>query len=162
MQMAALPHPLSSSGRWAAGACGPPKEMKNTFCPATALHGSVTLPFVIPSSSDFLAACFESEMNRHSPRSRGPKACPELVEWGRPPKVRKNSLPGRAGRSNPEEDPSAVGAALCYPERSRMGICRENTQALQIRALRPTQDAASIFISFWVCTVLPHRGLLRC
>jgi hypothetical protein len=30
---------------------GPPKEMKNTFCPATPLHGSVALPFVIPSSS---------------------------------------------------------------------------------------------------------------
>jgi hypothetical protein len=32
-------------------ACGPPKEMKNTFCPATALQGSVTLPFVIPTGA---------------------------------------------------------------------------------------------------------------
>ena len=31
-------------------ACGPPKVMKNTFGPATALYGSVTLPFVIPES----------------------------------------------------------------------------------------------------------------
>src|SRR3984957_269775 len=27
--------------------------MKNTFCPATALHGSVALPFVIPRACDF-------------------------------------------------------------------------------------------------------------
>jgi phosphonoacetate hydrolase len=31
-------------------ACGPPKEMKNAFCPATALYGSAALPFVIPSA----------------------------------------------------------------------------------------------------------------
>ncbi len=28
----------------------PTKLMKNTFCLATALHGSIALPFVIPSS----------------------------------------------------------------------------------------------------------------
>jgi hypothetical protein len=33
----------------AAGRCGPPKKMKNTFCPATALQGSVAFSFVIPS-----------------------------------------------------------------------------------------------------------------
>jgi hypothetical protein len=33
-------------------ACRPPKVMKNAFCPATALHGSVTLPFVIPSEAE--------------------------------------------------------------------------------------------------------------
>jgi hypothetical protein len=26
--------------------------MKNTFCPATTLHGSVALPFVIPSAAE--------------------------------------------------------------------------------------------------------------
>jgi hypothetical protein len=31
---------------------GPPKEMKNTFCPATRLHGIVALPFVIPSGAE--------------------------------------------------------------------------------------------------------------
>ena len=31
-------------------ACGPPKVMKNAFCPATTFHGSGTVPFVIPSS----------------------------------------------------------------------------------------------------------------
>ncbi len=30
----------------------PPKEMKNAFCPATALHGSVALSFVIPSAAE--------------------------------------------------------------------------------------------------------------
>ena len=55
--MEALPHPLSSrvvDGPQAA--CGPPKEMKNTlkntFCPSTALDGSVALPFVIPSAAE--------------------------------------------------------------------------------------------------------------
>jgi hypothetical protein len=28
------------------------KLMKNSFCPATALHGSVALPFVIPSEAE--------------------------------------------------------------------------------------------------------------
>jgi hypothetical protein len=32
--------------------------MKNAFCPATALHGSVALPFVIPYP-DFLFAAIE-------------------------------------------------------------------------------------------------------
>ena len=32
-------------------ACGPPKVMKNGFCPATALHGSVALPFVISTEA---------------------------------------------------------------------------------------------------------------
>jgi hypothetical protein len=27
-------------------------EMKNAFCPATALHGSTVLPFVIPSEAE--------------------------------------------------------------------------------------------------------------
>jgi hypothetical protein len=30
----------------------PPKVMKNAFYPATALHGSVALPFVIPSEAE--------------------------------------------------------------------------------------------------------------
>src|ERR1700678_2020149 len=33
-------------------ACGPPKVMKNTFCPPTALLGSIALPFVIPSVAE--------------------------------------------------------------------------------------------------------------
>jgi hypothetical protein len=33
------------------GPCGPPKVMKNGVYPATALHGSATLPFVIPSAA---------------------------------------------------------------------------------------------------------------
>ena len=33
-------------------ACGPPKGMKNAFCPVTALHGSVAFPFVIPSAAE--------------------------------------------------------------------------------------------------------------
>jgi hypothetical protein len=32
---------------------GPPKVMKNAFCPATALHGSFALLFVIPSEPGF-------------------------------------------------------------------------------------------------------------
>ena len=34
------------------GSRGPPEEMKNTFSPATDLHGSVALPFVIPSAAE--------------------------------------------------------------------------------------------------------------
>jgi hypothetical protein len=30
----------------------PPKVMKNGFCSATALHGGVALPFVIPSAAE--------------------------------------------------------------------------------------------------------------
>jgi hypothetical protein len=37
---------FSAEESWA---CGPPKRMKNRFHEATALHGSATLPFVIPS-----------------------------------------------------------------------------------------------------------------
>ena len=37
---------FSTEESWA---CGPPKVMKNAFCSATALYGSVALPFVIPS-----------------------------------------------------------------------------------------------------------------
>jgi len=32
--------------------CGSPKVMKNTFYPAVALHGSIALPFVIPSAAE--------------------------------------------------------------------------------------------------------------
>jgi hypothetical protein len=35
------------------------------------------------------------------------------------------------------------------PERSRTGICREITQAPQIRVLRAAKHAAPIFIPFW-------------
>jgi hypothetical protein len=49
-------------------ACGPPKEMKNAFCPTTALHGSVALPFCHPersrgicSSADLSWKCFSRE-----------------------------------------------------------------------------------------------------
>jgi hypothetical protein len=55
LSMEASPSPLSSRlSRYAVGpewswACGPPKGMKNAFCPATALHGSVALPFVTPT-----------------------------------------------------------------------------------------------------------------
>jgi hypothetical protein len=34
-------------------ATGPPKVMKNALCPAIALHGSLALPFVIPSVPGF-------------------------------------------------------------------------------------------------------------
>jgi hypothetical protein len=34
------------------GPFGPPMVVKNAFCPATALHGSVALPFVIPSEAE--------------------------------------------------------------------------------------------------------------
>jgi hypothetical protein len=34
------------------GPCGPPKVMKNAFSPATALHGSAALPFVIRSEAE--------------------------------------------------------------------------------------------------------------
>jgi hypothetical protein len=33
-------------------ACGSPKVMKSAFYPATAFHGSVALPFVIPSEAE--------------------------------------------------------------------------------------------------------------
>jgi hypothetical protein len=34
--------------------CDPePERMKNALCPATALHESVALPFVIPRACDF-------------------------------------------------------------------------------------------------------------
>jgi hypothetical protein len=33
-------------------AFGPRKVMKSGFCSATALHGSVALPFVIPSAAE--------------------------------------------------------------------------------------------------------------
>jgi hypothetical protein len=32
-------------------ACGPPKVMKNAFCPATSLSGSAPLPFVISTEA---------------------------------------------------------------------------------------------------------------
>jgi hypothetical protein len=48
--MEALPSPLSS--RVDTGPFGSPKEMKNTFRPATALRGSVAVPFVIPSEAE--------------------------------------------------------------------------------------------------------------
>jgi hypothetical protein len=51
--------------------CGPPKEMKNGFCPATAVLGGVALSFVIPteakrsggicSSADLSWKCFSTE-----------------------------------------------------------------------------------------------------
>ena len=47
---------------------------------------------------------------------------------------------------NPEEDPSAVGAALCHRSEVEWESA-SNTQERQIRALRPAQDAASIFLS---------------
>jgi hypothetical protein len=51
--MEASPFPLSSGvGDGPHAACGPPKEMKNTFRPATALHGSVAVPFVITSEAE--------------------------------------------------------------------------------------------------------------
>jgi hypothetical protein len=34
------------------GPFGPPKMMKNAFYPATALHGSIALPFFIPSAAE--------------------------------------------------------------------------------------------------------------
>jgi hypothetical protein len=61
---------LSSRPVWSL-ACAPPKVMKNALCPATALHGSVALPFVIPteakrsggicSSADLSWKCFRPE-----------------------------------------------------------------------------------------------------
>jgi hypothetical protein len=55
LSMEALPVPLSSrAGDGPQAACGPPKEMKNTLRPATALHGSVAFPFVIPRVCDFI------------------------------------------------------------------------------------------------------------
>jgi hypothetical protein len=54
MHMEATPFAfVIESGDGPAGlAAGPPKGMKNTFCPATALYGSVALPFVIPSEAE--------------------------------------------------------------------------------------------------------------
>jgi hypothetical protein len=74
-------------------ACGPPKVMKNTLGPATALQGSVALRFVIPSNSTCLRQV-EGEMTRQeSPWMQGPE--------GRPPNV----SPARKGwEINPEED----------------------------------------------------------
>jgi hypothetical protein len=40
---------FSTEESWA---CGPTKAMKNVLCPATAFHGSVALPFVIPSEAE--------------------------------------------------------------------------------------------------------------
>ena len=85
-------------------ACGPPKVMKNTLAPATALQGSVALRFVIPSNSTCLRQV-EGEMTRQeSPWMQGPE--------GRPPNV----SPARKGwEIDPEDDPSAGGAALNRP-----------------------------------------------
>src|SRR5271163_2867791 len=70
--------PLSSRPEqsWA---CGPPKVMKNAFCPVAALHGGVALPFVIPRACDFfdlfvffahLTKCFQPPpQSRHPERS---------------------------------------------------------------------------------------------
>ena len=44
---------LSSRPEWS-WACGPPKVMKNAFCPATTFHGSFALPFFIPRACDFI------------------------------------------------------------------------------------------------------------
>src|SRR5580658_6737164 len=80
--MEASPYPLSSrvvDGPQAA--CGPPKEMKNTFCPATALHGSVALPFVIPSEAEGSAVSAGSSwkcfLDRAKPSrgTAGPRSC---------------------------------------------------------------------------------------
>jgi hypothetical protein len=43
---------VTSSDQRIHGHSGPPKVVKNAFCPATTLHGSVTLPFVIPSVAE--------------------------------------------------------------------------------------------------------------
>ncbi len=43
---------ISAGFRKESWAWGPTKVMKNTFCPPNALHGSVALPFVIPSVAE--------------------------------------------------------------------------------------------------------------
>jgi hypothetical protein len=89
---------FSTEESWA---CGPSKVMKNTFCPATALPGSIALPFVIPSSQLACGKLSEEWTPKKSPWVQGPE--------GRPPNV----SPARKGwEINPEDDPSAVGAAL--------------------------------------------------
>jgi hypothetical protein len=76
------------------------RPMKNAVCPATALHGTATLPFVIPSISTCLRRV-EGEMHGKvdvDARTGGPTA-------------KTSAQPGRAGKSI-QADPSAVGAAL--------------------------------------------------
>ncbi len=61
------------------GACGPPKVMnnasvqQNALGPATVLHGSATLPFVIPRACDFfdLFLFFTPDQMVFSPLQKG-------------------------------------------------------------------------------------------
>jgi hypothetical protein len=61
----------------------PPKEMKNILGPPTALHGSVALPFVIPSEAEGSAVlqAYPGNVFRGSGLGfEARRACPELVE----------------------------------------------------------------------------------
>ncbi len=62
--MEAPPFPLSS--RVDMGPARPPKGMKNTFCLATALHGSVALSFFIPSAAEGSAVGFTDHRSQGS------------------------------------------------------------------------------------------------
>jgi hypothetical protein len=63
-------------------ACGPPRLMKNAFCPATALHGSAPLPFVIPSAAEGSAVLCTS--NRSTRERPSPPCHPDPSEPGFP------------------------------------------------------------------------------
>jgi hypothetical protein len=76
----------------------------------------------------------EKEMtlqNRHGCEAR--RACPELVERGRPPNV----SPARKGWDiNPEDDPSAVGAALNLGPLPPVSLRESVTFCFFVRSLR--------------------------
>ena len=86
------------------GLFGPPNSIKNTFRLATTLQGKHRTLLCHPEQLSRLRNLRE-KWHRQSPRMRGPE--------GRPPNV----SPARKGWGiNPQEDPSAVGAALCHQE----------------------------------------------
>src|SRR5258708_15453414 len=59
---------------------GPPKVMKNALCPATALHGSFALPFVIPTE---LGGRVRSAITQFTV-SAEIEGCPSLLRPGIP------------------------------------------------------------------------------
>jgi hypothetical protein len=79
-------------------ACGPPKVMKNTFCPPIALLGSIALPFVIPSVAEGSAV---------------PRTIPGNVFRQSAAKWRDLLL------THPASNPNGSAPPLCHPECSR-------------------------------------------
>jgi hypothetical protein len=144
-----------ADNRTSAGPCsasGPAKVTKKPSCPATTLHRSVALPFVISTGPEFPATLRWT--------------LPRVLLSGKRSAVERSAVPLRVLNGTRNPDHPRLRPNPCSPNRPRSPmksavVLRKPDKSPQVSHYKPYTSAQASPVGFPVEIILDNRGLSR-